>query len=192
MAFTFTVEDGTGLAAANAYVSVSFCNDYHSGRGHSGWSGSTTKKQQAIVRATDYVDKRFGRRFRGTRLYKAQGLEWPRLDAFDNDEFLLNGDDNVPRQLQKAIAEYALRALELINGTGADLVPDGSSGSGEIKRETVKVDVIEETIEYAANSSTRAGQSGLVSDSGIPEYPAADLWIEELLQPTGRRRTRRA
>jgi hypothetical protein len=187
----FTVEDGTGLTTANAYVSVEFCNTYHSERGHSGWSGSSTSKQRAIVRATDYVDKRFGRRFRGYRTSGDQALEWPRYDAFDEDRQTLSGTyDAVPRQLQKAVAEYALRALALIAGTDADLAPDSGESTGDVIEESVTVGPISESKRYASAQS-RAAQSSVVSDSKIPEYPAADLWVEELLIPSSVRRIRR-
>lgn len=189
MAFDSTV----GGSSANAYVPVSFCDTYHSDRGHSDWKGSSGQKQQAIVRATDYVDKRFGRRFRGERENKDQALEWPRLNAFDNDNFLLEGTtDEIPRQLQKAVAEYALRALALIKGTDADLVPDDASTTGQVTSESVTVGPITESKTYAGAGSSRSLQSGIVSDDGIPEYPAADLWIEELLRSGLTRRLARS
>jgi len=193
MAFTFTVEDGTGLSTANAYISLAFANDHHSGRGNVAWAGVSSKKQQAIVRATDYIDKRFGSRFVGVRRNSSQALEWPRLDAFDQDEFLLMGPfDNVPRQLQKACAEYALIALTLILGVDADLAPNTGTQSGDISSTSVTVGPISESFTFARSSSSRSGQSSVVSDSMIPEYPTADLWIEELLKSTTTRRIKRA
>ena len=187
----FTVEDGTGLSTANAYVATAFCDTYHSDRGHNGWSGLTAEKQKAVVRATDYIDKRFGRRFRGYRTSSDQALEWPRYDAWDNDQHTLSGTyDDVPRQLQKAVAEYALRALVLITGTDADLAPDDAGTTGDVVEESVKVGPITESKKYASAQS-RSSQSSLVSDSKIPEYPAADMWIEELLYPSSVRRLRR-
>jgi hypothetical protein len=188
----FTVEDGTGLNTANAYISVAYADAYHVDRGHEDWSGGQAEKERAIIRATDYVDKRFGRRFRGVRRYKQQALEWPRLDAYDNDDFLLHGqDDDVPRQLEKAIAEYAIRALVLLQGTNADLAPDGASPTGDVEETSVRVGPIMESVKYRT-SMTRSAQSSVVGDASIPEYPAADLWLEELLLPTNSRRMKRA
>ena len=188
MAFVFTVETGAGLSTANAYISVAFANDYHTGRGNAAWAGSTIEKQQAIVRATDYLDKRFGPRFVGTRRNSQQALEWPRLDAFDQDDFLLQGPlDDVPRQLQKACAEYALRAI-----LPADLLPDTGTQSGDITSTSVTVGPVSESFTFAKTATNRVAQSSIVSDSKIPEYPAADLWIEELLRSSNVRRIRRA
>ena len=86
----FTLEDGSGITGSNAYDSVADIDAHHVDRGNTGWSDFTTAdKQTAIIRASDYIDKRFGRRFRGVRKLKNQGREWPRTNAFDDDGFLL-------------------------------------------------------------------------------------------------------
>lgn len=176
----FVAEDGTGLSNANSYTSVAFADDYFTDRGNTVWSAATTgQKQAALVRATDWVEKRFGRRFRGYKRSKTQSLEWPRLDAFDNDDFLLAGaEDNIPRQLLKAVCEYAVRALS------ATLGPDNAN---------VGIDSIKEKVGPIETSSTRssfqtAAGSSLISAASIPDYPEADLWVEELLKPAGSRR----
>ncbi len=198
----FVVEDGTGLDDANAYVSVEFVNDWHKERGNGGWTGGSGEKQKAIVRATDYIDQRFGRLFRGFREKKSQGLEWPRLDAFDDDDFLMSDIDRVPRQLEKACAEYALRAL-----IAQPLAPDpqlpfsdrdttgegstqGGEASGEISAKSEKVGPIEEKTEYKTTSEvTNEGalivprNAPEVSGFYIPVYPQADMWLAELLRP---------
>ena len=113
----FLVEPGTGIALSNAYDSVADIDTHHADRGNTAWADFTTPdKEFAIIRASDYIDKRFGIRFVGLRKIKEQGLEWPRLDAFDQDGFLLSGPDALPRQLLKACAEYALRAAICVGG----------------------------------------------------------------------------
>lgn len=204
----FTVEDGSGVTAANAYVTVSFVDGHHVDRNNTAWNDFTSpEKQAAIIRASEYIDKRFGRRFVGSRRLKDQGLEWPRLDAFDLDGFLMSGIDEVPRQVQKAAAEYALRAA-LCGVLAPDPilpVPKQSFESGntdraadvitgEITRKRDKVGPLEEERWYQTAAQTAAKnlgagaksiQSGLVNDFVIPEYPEADLWIEELLMASG-------
>lgn len=197
MAFSFTVEDGDGLPGANSYLSVAEANDYHEGRGNTVWTVSTVTdamKQAALVRATDYIDKRFGTKFRGWKQTSTQGLQWPRLDAEDNSGYLLQ---DIPVQLKQATAEYALRSLSLheltpdpvspvpeqqhTNGYTRDMSP-----TGEVVKKTERVGTVEETTQYrnvggsmsAASTSTK---SRLVSDYNIPEYPAADMLLTELL-----------
>lgn len=195
----FVVEDGSGNADATAYISVAFFESYQDDRGriHSGFASGL--KEQAIVKATDFVEERFGRRFRGVRQTKGQGLEWPRLDAFDDDGFLLSGEDEIPRQLKRAVAEYTYIVLKLLD---AELLPNPARPFATIDEETGEVVVtsagqvistreqvgpISESKTFAnmlqyRNNTNVAGKSTLVDDLHIPEYPRADLWIEELLK----------
>lgn len=71
----FIVETGSGTPGANAYAAVAFVTAYLTDRGReteNSWSTSTTAEQQeSIVEATDYIEKRWGLRFKGQ---KAQSL----------------------------------------------------------------------------------------------------------------------
>lgn len=160
----FTVEDGTGLENSNAYISLAFATAYFGDRGVAAWTGSDTVKQQAIVRATDYIETRYGQQFRGTRGSPTQALSWPRSNAFDDNGFELTG---VPVQLQKAAAEYALRALSA--SLMPDPVTDTSGQSVKMKKEVVGP--IEETTEYHG--------SGVIQT--IKPYPAADRLLAGLV-----------
>jgi hypothetical protein len=195
----FTVETGTGTPGANAYIAVADVDTHHADRGTSDWTNFTTpEKEQAIVRASDFIDKRFGRRFVGVRNTKEQGLEWPRTDAFDADGFLLSGVDDLPRQLLKACAEYALRAavcgilapdpllpVPKQDPTDMGARPD-QEATGAVIRKREKVGPLEEDKWYETNKNLSAGATGvksaLVNDFSIPEYPEADMWLEELLK----------
>ena len=199
----FTVEDGTGIEGANAYVAVSFVDSYHSDRNNTAWADAlTNEKEASIIKASEYIDKRFGRRFRGWRQLQRQGLEWPRISAYDDDGYLL---DDVPFQIEKATAEYALRAF-LCGVLAPDPiapVPKQSLESGDTDRDTSgvitgelsrlkeKVGPLETDTTYSTRTTDASGsgsggsrsvQSGLVNDYNIPEYPEADMWIEELLK----------
>ncbi len=201
----FTIETGSGIPGANAYVTVAYVSTHHSDRNNTAWTDFTSPEQQAaIIRASEYIDKRFGRQFRGVRKLKEQGLEWPRTNAYDNDGFSLSGVDDLPRQIEKATAEYAIRAA--ICGTLAPDAPlpvpkqdltDSSgdrpaqSATGQITRKKEKVGPLEEDTWYetttqALGKNMGIGATGvkssLVNDFNIPEYPEADLWIEELLR----------
>lgn len=209
----FTLEDGSGVNGANAYVDVAFVDTYHTDRGNTRWDTdgvtptTTAQKQTSIIKATDHIDTRFGRRFVGFRKTKEQSLEWPRLDDFDLDGFLFSGVDNIPRQLQKACAEYALRALVLGNllpdpslpfvdraTTGGSTTQSGGQATGEVKSKKIKADVVEIETAYATLSEATEEQREYrrtgtrdVPSSLIPAYPAADLLIAELLVSSGSR-----
>lgn len=201
----FLLEDGTGIEGANAYIDVSYYRTHHIDRGNAAEADfSDSETQAAIIRSSEYVDKRFGKMFVGLRRTKRQGLEWPRINAFDSDGFLLSGPDRVPRNLEKAVAEYALRAL--ICGvlapdplhpvpkqdlTDSTAVRDPDVITGEVTRRRDKVGPLEEERWYETRARTlarnlgagaRGVQSSTLNDINIPEYPEADLWIEELLR----------
>lgn len=198
------VEDGSGKNDAVSYIDATFFSDHHTARGRDLSEWNTAAIEAACVKATDYVDQRFGLRFRGDRQLKDQALQWPRLDAYDDDGFAFSGLDTIPRDLKKAVAEYARIVLTL---TGSELLPnpappfasineDGETvggASGQVTRDRSVVGPIEEEkwYESASNTkSTKAVMSGLVDGLSIPEYPRADLWIEKLLKPKGVRLVR--
>lgn len=201
----FTLEDGSGVSGSNAYISVAAVDTHHTDRGNTAWNDFTTPdKQTAIIRASDYIDQRFGVRFVGLRKTKNQGNEWPRLDAFDQDGYLLSGPDALPRQLLKAAAEYALRAalyqtlapdapfpVPKQDMTDSLAIRPDQEETGQITRSREKVGPLEEEKWFETTSQTlgknlAAGATGvkssLVNDFFIPEYPTADLWLEELLR----------
>lgn len=192
----FTVEDGTGLTNSNSYGAVADFKSFHTDRNVTAVVESTyldTEIQAALIQATDYVDKRFGKRFKGWKQSRAQALEWPRNDAYDDDGYLFA---DLPQQLKNAIYEYALLALQLARNLAP--VPglefstiDTSTGtasaaaSGQLKRKTEKVGPIEDTTEYAVGEDASNSQvsSGNMLATKIPEYPQADMWLEDLLTP---------
>lgn len=198
---TFEVEDGSGSSTANSYESLDNFRAHHTDRNIGTSKYNDTKVNAALIKATDYVDKRFGKKFRGFRQRKDQALEWPRLDAFDNDGYVLSGtEDDVPRQLKKAISEYALLVLQLERDLAPVPQPEfpildpdtgtvTAAGSGSVVGKREKVGPIEDETKYS-NSQTLQQQSvpkGSSLVANIPEYPQADLWLEELLRPINSR-----
>lgn len=192
----FEVEDGTRKADATAYITVVQWKEHHADRGVSAAGDGTwgdDEIEAGIVNASQYIDKRFGRRFRGWRSTQAQSMEWPRTDAYDDDDYLFSG---IPNQLIKGTAEYALLVLQLgrnlapVPGTEFPVVDPttgntSTDGSTTLKRSTEKVGPIEDTKEYAsATESNRPMVSTGNLSQRIPEYPQADLWIEELTKST--------
>lgn len=199
----FTHEDGTGVTGANGYIDDTFFDTYFGDRANAlAVALSLAEKQAAIIKASDYIDKRFGILFRGIRRQKPQGLEWPRIDAWDNDGYNF---DVVPTQIEKATAEYALRAHNL-----TELAPDpalpfatrDSTGTGttedagQVRKKMEKIGPIEEEISFHTDESFKANEgvigSAMVAGLYIPPYPAADLWIHETIKNTTSRDTVRA
>lgn len=160
----FVVEDGTGVSNANAYIDLAYANTYFDDRNNDDWTATNTKKQAAIIHATDYIDIRWGRLFLGVKEFTANTLEFPRLYLYDQNYNLVTG---IPEKLKQATAEYALRSL-----TG-QLMPDPEVDAGKIKLKREKVGPIEEETEYAQ----------VVRD--VKPYPFADRLLREFIRSGG-------
>lgn len=135
------VEDGTGLSTAESFASTAEADTHHSDRGNTLWATlSTAEKEQALRRATDFMEQTYRERWKGYRLNGTQALDWPRtfvyLESFVHGAVgtypYLVASDIVPAEVKKACIELAFKAAS------DDLSPDLSQG---IKRE--KIDVIE-------------------------------------------------
>ena len=110
---TITVEDGTGLTGADAYISVEDADTYFLAIGDTTWSAAdTTAKEQAIVQATRYMEKRFGNKWKGIIASSTQALGWPRDYVYDERGTEL--DDQVPTALANACAEYAKHGVDFL------------------------------------------------------------------------------
>jgi hypothetical protein len=81
---TLLVEDGTGVAGAESYASVSAASDYWAKRPQdalaAAWTASAAPIQEGALReATAYLDATWGSGYLGGRASAAQGLLWPRV-----------------------------------------------------------------------------------------------------------------
>lgn len=169
----FTVEDETGLEDANAYISLAEFKAYWDDRGYDYSSITDENIQIAIIKATDYIENRYRKRFRGTREFTAQALSFPRLRLYDEDGRLVEG---LPTRLKNATAEYAKRAIT------AELAPDPTidDRGQKVTRFREKVGPIEEETQYS-----EAGGIAIYRP-----YPAADALLQEYIMPAGGRTMR--
>lgn len=134
----FVVETGAGLSNANSYASVAAANAYYTERGNTSWGPlTTTAKEAALIKATDYLEAVYRSAWKGYRVGAAQALSWPRTGVIV-DGFPV-ADNVVPNVVVNACIEMALRAND------GELLADQGQ---RIVRE--KVDVIE--TEYAEYS----------------------------------------
>lgn len=157
----FLVQDDAGTVdSANAYISVAEFDTYHGDRGNDVSAFSTTDKEQAIVRATDYMDQRF--RWVGERGRVDQRTGWPRIDAEDRDRDVRFG---IPREVKDACAEYA-RIAATTPVTDLNPTPDRDDTGRAIQKKSERTDVLEESVEYSSGAAFE-----------LPKYPKADLWL---------------
>lgn len=194
----FVVEDGTGVSNANSYASVAFYRAYHLDRGRDTTPDVDAVVEDWLVKATDFVEKRFGQRWKGTRKKtvagaSGQALGFPRVNVVVDGVTLL--DTEVPLLLRHAVCEYALRVKTLGNLAPDMPVPfdrtdaSGNTIAGEslLRGRREKVGPIEEEKQFSATRDLTTINKGSTTVPGIaiPSYPEADLLIEPLLQGGG-------
>lgn len=103
------VEDGTGKANAESYISVADADTRQSSLGMTTWASLTTdEKEQALRRATIYMEGAYSSLWKGTRSSSAQALSWPRSGAMVHGYALSGGV--VPENVKGACADLALKA----------------------------------------------------------------------------------
>lgn len=134
------VEDGTGKATANSYASAAEADAYWADRSEASWSAAASAdKDAALIKATDYIEATWSRKFRGSRVSSTQALSWPRVGAVDADGFTV-ASDSVPTPVKAAAYHLAVKALS------ADLKPVLSSDPFKTRS---KVGPIEDEFERA-------------------------------------------
>lgn len=126
------VEDGSGKANANAFVTADAVSDYATGVGNSSWSAAATAEQEAaIVRATLYLRNEQRYPYRGTKRSYGQRLPWPRAGAVERHGLPVP-EDAIPPAIMDACCELAIRELE----SPGSLQPDVARG-GAVASESV-------------------------------------------------------
>lgn len=124
---TLIVEDGTGVAGAESYISAAAAATYHANYGNTAWASLDPTVQEISLRlAAQYMTSIFRDRWAGVRRFSSQGLDWPRYDVPMKDAPAGYGSypafwpiDQVPLIVAQANAEYGLRSA-----TAGPLLPD--------------------------------------------------------------------
>ena len=143
------VEDGTGLPNANSYCDLDYALEYCTMKGYTSWQAlSETEQKVFIIRGTEFIDNFYN--WRGRKGKGSQALSFPRLDLYDDDQYLING---IPEKLKKACLEAAF----LNSTSGADTLFTTKDENGAIKRQ--KVDSLE--VEYFSNQQNETNQSSV-------------------------------
>jgi len=184
---TMIVEDGTGVANANSCTTVAFVQAYFDDRGgNTAWDALATEaeKEYILIKATDYIEKRFSEKWIGDKNDNTNELSWPRYNVYDRHQRLLYSNVEIPPELQKAVGEYAVRAIT------AALIADPSTQGLEVEEVEKKIGPIEKREKFMKNGGLRQ-KSSLVRDSVFKEYPAADLLLEKFLARTSSKRMTR-
>lgn len=108
---TLIVEDGTGLAGAESYVSVVDASTYYDEHGGptANWTAATTAQKESALRyATTWLEARY--LWPGAVSTYTQKRAWPRRFAYDTEGRLLTG---VPEAVIEAQCEAAREHMTL-------------------------------------------------------------------------------
>lgn len=122
------VEDGTGVAGADSYVSLEYLNQYHAARGNVKWDDYLDDEKEAAARRAMLYVETF--RYKGKRLVVSQACNFPRSGVVTRDG-LEWPSDLIPAALMVAQAEGALREAQ----NPGTLLPDWTPGKGPLRRE---------------------------------------------------------
>lgn len=162
------VEDGTGIANANSYISIADADTYFNDRGNETWPDlDSDVKVSALIRATDYLTRTYYGKWAGTKYLLGQSLDWPRAYVRTQSDYEYANLyyygfyplSPLPKLLLSATAELAYKVSQ-----GIDLDPDLSQG---ITRETIGPI----TVEYDKNSRR------------LPTFSAIEKILAPLLKP---------
>lgn len=138
-----TIEDGTGIAGADAYADVTACSAYAVNYYGSSLSGSPADKEAAIRRAAAYLSTL---PWKGTRAHgRDQGLAWPRDGVTDCEGYPI-ASNVVPGEVVAAQHELARAEFQ----SPGVLTPSASKAKAVVSME--KVDVIQ--VQYDTDNLT--------------------------------------
>jgi len=158
------VEDGTGLATANTYISIADTDAYHLIRGNELWSDADENdKVVALVRATQYVDERWV--YQSVRFVATQALIFPRTTLYNQDG--TDVSETVPQEIKDATCEYALQVLGDGSGVVALSTTPDQSDPRAITYNREKVGSLETEIHYDGTRGVQVQKT----------YPTADRII---------------
>lgn len=187
-------ELGAGLPNANSYADPDQARDYAAGRHRTTLQNLTEEQIEALlIRATDYIEQRWGRSFVGTPMTSSQALSWPRDYVYDELGELVTG---VPTGVVRATIELAERAQGLDR-----LLPDPPSPypvadadgvtadvtDGPLVSVRKKVDVIETQKTYggAIGGVHRLPTATTLNGVSIQEFPAVVTLLRPWLKSGG-------
>ena len=175
MAITLIVEDGTGLATANSYISLADANTYFTNKGTAGaqWAASDELKNEYLVRACTALDDLYGRKYISYLRASdttVQSLLWPRENVWDRHNRRIP-QGSIPQEVKDAQCELAL-GLQL----GVDLYPEGRK-SNNLLSESVTIGEISQSFTYQKQADEQAEfDSGTAVSGNLFRQVELILW----------------
>lgn len=149
----FEVEDGTGVAGATSYLTVTEADDILSLNpvAYAAWIGigAVSDQENILMWASRYIDQYVD--WAGYKIDDDSGLRWPRDCVYDMDGIML-ANNVVPNQVKRAVAQLAIflnSSQAAKTGGQSAVLPEG------IKR--VQADVVEVEFFEDGSANSRTG-----------------------------------
>lgn len=171
------VETGAGLRNANSYIATAFVTTYLTDRNRvteNTWSSRTTAEQEAaVIAATDYIEKRFGARFKGYQEFTFEEVFATATLTFSglplNGETLTLGDETWTFVTTSTGADYEIVIGADAAGTATNVV---SAISGTSRHATATADsaVVTFTAEADGTSGNDTVLSGTITNGVIVAF----------------------
>ena len=131
------IEDGSGVANANSYVTAQQWDDWATARGIS-HTHSTNHIEEFILTAMDYIE---AQNFIGRKATDAQSLQWPRTEVYI-DSYSVNSDE-IPKELKNSVYEVTRT------------VSDGNFALSARDRQTTQEKIGDITVTYKNNAGMK-------------------------------------
>lgn len=166
---TIVVEDGTGLANADSYVSVAEADLLMSATSYNAdWAALTTgEKEDLLKAATRYLDASY--RWYGKAKTNTQALGWPRTKNYNLQGQLIPAG-TVPSDLKKATVlatgAVAMAGLDTVEAVGTAGPVKSWSGDGL-------------SITYGGSSSSQGGKAAQDFLMGT-RYPVIEMQLRAI------------
>ncbi len=140
----FVVEDGTGKADSNSYVSVAEADTYFTDRGNTEWIALTNEQKETyLILSAQWMDAEYCSKYIGYRKTEEQAMEWPRSCAQNSVNCnIYYSSTTIPVSLKKAQMEGG----ELIRANGGSNLWETTEVG--LKKVDSSIDVIKDIKEY--------------------------------------------
>lgn len=147
------IEDGSGVANANSYVTTAEWDTWATARGIA-HSHSASKIEELILTAMDYIE---AQNFLGRKATDAQSLQWPRTEVYI-DSYSVNSDE-IPKELKNSVYEVTRT------------VSDGNFALSAKDRQTTQEKIGDITVTYKNNAGMKK------------ETPAVRSALRKIIKP---------
>lgn len=149
----FTVEDGTGITGANAYIATTFLDSWAASRAYDLSAYDAAAKEAAItISSSDWID--LYHNFKGEPLSATQGLKMPTNETVYDDKW---------RSLVANAAYMQLKGLLLVDES---LI----STSGTVESESKSLGPLSKSVAYAKGTAQTYRRKTPSLDAAIRTY----------------------